>query len=75
MLDNESESVPDFKDSHKDMNLTALENLWKGSTGIDSDWLPDSQGLTFTKANQTIPIMLFNFISWCLRFECEPVTD
>jgi hypothetical protein len=45
------------------------------STGIDSDWPPDSYDLTFLKANQSIPIMLYNFLSWCLGFTSEPVTD
>ena len=59
------------------MYFTALEinKLLKQSTGIDADWPPDSNDLTFTKANLSIPIMLYNFLSWCLGFTSDPVTD
>ena len=59
------------------MYFTALEinKLLKESTGIDADWPPDSNDLTFTKANLSIPIMLYNFLSWCLGFTSDPVTD
>ena len=63
--------------SPKDMYFTALEmnKLLKESTGIDADWPPNSHDLTFTKANLSIPIMLYNFLSWCLGFTSDPVTD
>lgn len=63
--------------SPKYMYFTALEidKLLTGRTGIDSDWSPDFYRLTFKKANQSIPIMLYNFLAWCLGFASDTVTD
>ena len=59
------------------MYFTTLEinKLLKESTGIDANWPPDSHDLTFKKANQSIPITLYNFVSWCLGYTSEPVTN
>ena len=63
--------------SPKGMYFTALEinKLLKESTGIDANWPPDSHDLTFKKVNQSILIMLYNLLSWCLGYTSEPVTD
>ena len=63
--------------SPKDLYFIPMEinKLLKESTGIDADWPPDSNDLTFTKANLSIPIMLYNFLSWRLGFTSDPVTD
>ena len=66
--ENNQRNIDDKKVSPKDMYFTALEinKLLKNSTGIDADWPPDSHDLTVTKANQSIPVLLYNFLSWCV---------
>ena len=61
----------------KDIYFVALEirKLLRDSKGINAEWPPDSHDLTLTRAKESIPVMLYNFLAWSVGFTCDPTMD
>ena len=61
----------------KDMFFAAMEirKLLTECKGVDAKWPPDSHDLTSLLAQKSIPIRLYNFLSWSMGFSSEPVED
>ena len=61
----------------KDIYFVALEirKLLRDSKGINAEWPPDSHDLTLTRAKESIPVMLYNFLAWSVGFTMDKNVD
>ena len=61
----------------RDIYFIALEirKLLRDSQGINAGWPPDSHDLTLTRAKESIPVKLYNFLAWSVGFTCDPTMD